>query len=147
MTKYKKFMQAKGVKLEYDHARLAHEGIEVSVRTEVMDDCVVAALYSNISVPQYAVCNRYGECSYHDSSDYHPYIGTPYCDPEYIHWVYKKSCTRSFNEYAVMRNLYIDDEKVRIAFRHMKAGLMDESVFYGWLSDRYQKHTSFPAHS
>ena len=31
-----------------------------------------------------------------------------------------------------MRYAYIEDEKVRIAFKHMKAGIMDEEVFRKW---------------
>lgn len=142
MTKYKEFMRAKGVKLEGDFEHMSGYGVKVSVSTEVMDDCVVAAIYSNVSEPEYTVCNRFGECNYYDDLAYHAYIGDPHCDPKYLDFLFDTGCNKSFDVFESMEQMYLNDAKVRIAFKHMQAGIMDYMVFYKWISDRYQKYTN-----
>ena len=139
MTKYKEFLRAKGIKLECDYEFLPCGYIEC-VETEVMDDCVVAVVYSNCADPEYAVYNRYGECNYYGSNDYHTYVGDPHCDPKYLDFLFDTGCNKSFDVLEAMEQLYLDDAKVRIAFKHMQAGIMDFFAFYGWISDRYQKY-------
>ena len=141
MTKYKEFLRAKGIKLECDYEFLPCNYVE-AVETEVMDDCVVAVVYSNCAGAEYAVFNRYGDCNYYDSLDYHAYVGDPHCDPKYIDFLFDTGCNKSFDVFDDMRQLYLDDAKVRIAFKHMQAGIMDFFAFYGWISDRYQKYTN-----
>lgn len=149
MTKYKEFLRAKGVMLNSDIAAMRSEcdfetntcaGIEWDVSLEVRDDCVVVVTYSNIADPEYAVYNRYGECNYYDSLDYHAYVGDPHCDPKYLDFLFDTGCNKSFDVLEAMEQLYLDDAKVRIAFKHMQAGIMDFFAFYGWISDRYQKY-------
>lgn len=149
MTKYKEFMRSKGVMLNSDIAAMRSEcdfeidtcaGIEWDVSTEVMDDCVVAVTYSNITEPEYAVYNRYGECNYYNSLDYRAYVGDPHCDPKYIDFLFDTGCNKDLDVFDIMRFMYIDDAKVRIAFKHMQAGIMDFFAFYGWISDYYQKY-------
>ena len=51
-------------------------------------------------------------------------------------------CDEFDAEFDIMKDMYHNDAKVRIAFNHVKAGIMDELVFYRWISDRYQKYTN-----
>lgn len=139
MTKYKEFLRAKGIKLECDYEFLPCNYVE-AIETEVMDDCVVAVVYSNCAGAEYAVFNRYGDCNYYDSLDYHAYVGDPHCDPKYIDFLFDTGCNKSFDVFDDMRQLYLEDAKVRIAFKHMQAGIMDFFAFYGWISDRYHKY-------
>lgn len=139
MTKFKEYLRAKGIKLECDYEFLPCNYVE-AIETEVMDDCVVAVVYSNCAGAEYAVFNRYGDCNYYDSLDYHAYVGDPHCDPKYIDFLFDTGCNKSFDVFDDMRQLYLEDAKVRIAFKHMQAGIMDFFAFYGWISDRYQKY-------
>ena len=149
MTKYKEYLRAKGTKLEYDPTAPyniddfeinTYAGIEIDVCTEIMDNCIVVVTYSNITTPEYEVYNRYGEHNYYDSDDYHAYVGDPHCDPEYIDFLYDTGCNKSFDVFEDMEQLYLKDAKTRIAFKHMKAGIMDYMVFYKWISDRHQTY-------
>ena len=139
MTKYKEYLRAKGIKLECDYEFLPCGYIE-GVETRIMDGCVVAVVYSNCAGAEYAVYNRYGECNYYDSLDYHAYVGDPHCDPKYLDFLFDTGCNKSFDVLEAMEQMYLDDAKVRIAFKHMEAGIMDYLAFYGWISDRYQKY-------
>ena len=141
MTKFKEYLRAKGIKLECDYEFLPCNYIE-AVEAIAMDDCVVAVVYSNCAGAEYAVFNRYGEYSYFfDSYEFHAYVGGPNCDPEYIDFLYDTGCNKSFDVFEDMKQLYLADEKVRIAFKHMEAGIMDYLVFYRWISDRYNMYT------
>ena len=139
MTKYKEYLRAKGIKLECDYEFLPCGYIE-AVETRIMDSCIVAVIYSNCADPEYAVFNRYGECNYYDSVDYRAYVGDPHCDPRYIDFLFDTGCNKDLDVFDGMRFMYIDDAKVRIAFMHMQAGIMDYLVFYRWISDYYQKY-------
>ena len=48
---------------------------------------------------------------------------------EYIDFLRGMGYANSEWELTVMRNVYEDHAKVRIAFKHMKAGIMDERAF------------------
>ena len=139
MTKFKEYLRAKGVMLNSDIAAMRSEcdfetnscaGIEWDVSPEVMDDHVVVVTYSNIAEPEYAVYDRSGACSYFDGDGYKAYIRALHCDPEYIAFMLDMDPDSSDFELAVMWHTYEDHAKVRIAFKHMKAGLMDEQTFY-----------------
>ena len=129
MTKFKEYLRAKGIKLECDYEFLPYGYIE-HVATEVTNCCVVAVVYSNCAGAEYAVFNRYGEYSYFDGDGYKAYRRASHCDPEYIDFLRDMGHTDSDWELAVMRNTYEEHAKVRIAFKHMKAGLMDAGTFY-----------------
>ena len=139
MTKFKEYLRAKGIKLECDYEFLPCGYIE-GVTTKVMDDCVVTVVYSNCAGAEYAVYDRSGVCSYFDGDGYKAYIRDSHCDPEYIDFLYDTGCNKSFGVLEDMEWLYLNDAKVRIAFKHMSAGIMDWEVFYRWISDRYNKH-------
>ena len=128
MTRFKEYLRAKGIKLECDYEFLPCGYIE-GVTTKVMDDCVVAVVYSNCAGAEYAVFNRSGECSYFDGDGYKAYIIGARCNPEYIAFLLDMDPDQSDFELAVMWHTYEDHAKVRIAYKHMKAGIMDEKTF------------------
>ena len=140
MTKYKEFLRAKGIKLECDFEVLPYNGL-AGISTYVVDDGVVAEYYHESTGSRYEVYNRYGVYSYFfDSYEFYAYVGGPNCDPEYIDFLYDTGCNKSFDVFEDMEQLYLKDAKTRIAFKHMKAGIMDYMVFYKWISDRYQTY-------
>ena len=49
---------------------------------------------------------------------------------EYIDFLCDMGYDNSERALAVMRYVYEDHAKIRIAFKHMKAGIMDERTFY-----------------
>ena len=140
MTKFKEYLRAKGIKLECDFEVLPYNGL-VGIATYVVDDGVVAECYHESTGSRYYVYNKYGEYSYFfDSYEFHAYVGGPNCDPKYIDFLYDTGCNKSFGVFEDMEWLYLNDAKVRIAFKHMSAGIMDWEVFYRWISDRYNKY-------
>lgn len=138
MTKFKEYMRAKGIKLECDYEFLPYNSLE-GVVTEVMDGCVVAVSYSNFAGDAYEVLNRYGDYNYY-GLDYHARVGDPHLDPEYIDWLCHTRYNISTALYPVAVCMYKRDEKVRIAFKHMKAGIMDEEVLYKYIVRQYPKY-------
>ena len=128
MTKFKEYLRAKGIKLECDYEFLPCGYIE-GVTTKVMDGCVVAVVYSNCAGAEYAVYDRSGVCSYFDGDGYKAYIRGSHCNPEYIDFLRGMGYIDSEWELAVMRNVYEEHAKIRLAFKHMKAGIMDERTF------------------
>ena len=141
MTKYKEYLRAKGIKLECDYVFMPCDGVE-TVRTRVLYNGVVATFCSNITTPEGIMYNRRGECCWFDYID-----GTadlfllPY-DNAYVDWIINMGCDEFDVAFDIMKDMYHNDAKVRIAFNHVKAGIMDELVFYRWISDRYQKYTN-----
>ena len=135
MTKFKEYLRAKGIKLECDYEFLPCGYIE-GVTTKVMDGCVVAVVYSNCADPEYAVYDRSGACRYISRSEYQAHVGNRHHDPEYPEYIEYIDFLRGMgyidSDWAltVMRNTYEDHAKVRLAFKHMKAGIMDERTFY-----------------
>ena len=141
MTKFKEYLRAKGIKLECDFEVLPHNDL-AGIATYVVDDGVVAECYHESTGSRYYVYNKYGEYSYFfDSYEFHAYVGGPNCDPEYIDFLYDTDCNKYFGVFEDMEWLYLNDEKVRIAFKHMKAGIMDWEVFYRWVFECYDKYT------
>ena len=139
MTKFKEYLRAKETEPEYDVTAPYNlsdfdintcAGIETIVEPRIMYDCVVAVVYSNIADPEYEVYDRSGVCSYFDGDGYKAYIRDSHCDPEYIDFLLDMGYDNSERSLTVMRHVYEDHAKVRIAFKHMKAGLMDERTFY-----------------
>ena len=130
MTKFKEYLRAKGIKLECDFEVLPYNGL-VGIATYVVDDGVVAECYHESTGSRYYVYNKYGEYSYFfDSYEFHAYVGDPNCDPEYIAFLLDMGCDNSEWSLAVMRRVYEDHAKIRLAFKHMKAGIMDARAFY-----------------
>ena len=141
MTKYKEYLRAKETDPEYDVTAPYNlsdfeintcAGIETQTCVEIMDGCIVVVIYSNIADPEYAVYDRYGEHGWFDTNGDVSCIERFNCSTEYTDWLYGEGYADSGAARAVMRYAYIEDEKVRIAFKHMKAGIMDEEVFRKW---------------
>ena len=139
MTKFKEYLRAKGIKLECDYGFLPCGYIE-GVTTKVMDDCVVAVVYSNCAGAEYAVYDRYGEHGWFDTCDALSCIERFNCEPEFASWMCDTSCKISSTLFTVAVGMYKNDEKVRVAFKHMRAGIMDEKAFYKFLVRQYPKH-------
>ena len=62
---------------------------------------------------------------------------------EYMDWL-RNMCSALTEEvcasvFATMKRMYLDDAKVRIGYKHMRAGIMDKFVFTKWLAKRYEK--------
>ena len=139
MTKYKEYLRAKGIKLECDYVYLPCDGVE-SVKTRVLYNGVVATSYSNITEPEDIMYNRRGECCWFDHfGDVADLFRLPY-DKAYVDWIINMGCDEFDVAFDIMKDMYHNDAKVRIAFNHVKAGIMDELVFYRWISDRYQTY-------
>lgn len=134
MTRYKEYLRAL-VPLACDYETLPCEGVE-SVWTDVLDNGVVATTCINSTEAWSVMYNKRGEYivfkSYDDMSDL-----LSFCyGPEYSIWLRDMGYTSSAEKLAVMRYTYMNDAKTRIAFKHMKAGIMDEEVFRKWHVER-----------
>lgn len=131
MTKFKEYLRAHDVPLECDYEVLPCEGVE-HVRTSVLDSGVVATTCTSTTEAWSIMYNKHGECivfkSYDDVSDL-----LSFCyGPEYSTWLHDMGYTSSEARIEVMRFMYCNDTEVRMAFKHMKAGIMDEEVFRKW---------------
>ena len=140
MTKYKEYLMAKGIKLECNFEVLPYNGID-AIMPCVMENHIVVCIYHESLGDSYEVVNRYGECDYYNEFDYHAHVDEPQYDPRYIDFLYDTGCNKSFDAFDTMRYMYLNDAKVRIAFKNMEAGIMDYMVFYKWISDRYNMYT------
>ena len=135
MTRYKEYLRAHGVPLECDYEVLPCEGVE-HVWTSVLDNGVVATTCTNATESWSLMYDKHGECivfkSYDDMSD-----PLSFCyGPEYSIWLRDMGYTSSEARIEVMRFMYSNDAEVRMAFKHMRAGIMDEEVFRKWHVER-----------
>ena len=105
-----------------------------------MDGCIVVIVYSNIADPEYAVYDRYGEHGWFDTYGDMSCIERFNCDPEFTTWMCDTDCKISSTLFTVAVGMYKNDEKVRIAFKHMRAGIMNEEAFYKLLVKQYPKY-------
>lgn len=136
MTRYKEYLRAKGATLnpysECDFEINTCAGIETQTSVEIMDGCIVVVVYSNIADPEYAVYDRYGEHGWFDTYGDVSCVERFRCDPEYTDWLYGTDYAENEAARAIMRYTYASDSKTRIAFKHMRAGIMNEEVFIKW---------------
>ena len=139
MTKYKEYLRAKGIKLDCDFEELPCNYIE-EIATCVLSNGVVVRTYHENTGYYYSVYNRSGDCSYFNQSDFEDYMEDSCWNPEFCFWMCDTDCKISSTLFTVAVGMYKNDEKVRLAFRHMRAGLMDEKVFYKWLVKQYSRH-------
>ena len=140
MTKFKEYLRAKGIKLECDFEVLPYNGID-GIATYVVDDGIVAEYYHESTGSRYYVYDKYGVYSYFfDSWEFYAYVGGPNCDPEFTSWMCDTSCKISSTLFTVAVGMYENDAKVRVAFKHMRASIMDEKAFYKFLVRQYPKH-------
>ena len=138
MTKFKKFLMAHGVILERNSAELARdENWDVEFIIPQVLDYGLAINYCHVDdhVPDVVVYDRSGACRYISRSEYQAHVGNRHHDPEYPEYPEYIDFLRGMgyidSDWAltVMRNTYEHHAKVRIAFRHMKAGIMDAKAF------------------
>ena len=146
MTKYKEYLKAHGIKVQCDYEAEYCHGVD-EINTAVLNNGIVVGVYHANMGYCYTSCDRSGAWNYFYDFDLDMHLEDLCCDVDYIYWLHEMHCNESYVMYNTMMQMYKDDEKVRIAFNHVKAGIMDELVFYRWISDRYQKFTHFPAHS
>ena len=145
MNKYKEYLKAHGIKVHCDYEAEYH-GIDW-IGTTVLNNGIVVGVSHESMGYHYTACDRSGDWSYFWDFDLGMQLEELDCDFDYICWLHDMHCNESYEVYSTMMQMYQDDEKVRIAFRHMKAGIMDFFAFYDWISDRYQKLTRSQAHS
>ena len=131
MTKFKEYLRAKGVKLECDYEALPYKNLE-SVETSAECDCVMATAYFNTPETWSVAYNKRGECVAFNSYDASLDLMKLYYGFEYINWLDHMGYAGSEEKFEVMRFMYYNDAEVRIAFKHMRAGIMDEEVFRKW---------------
>ena len=139
MTKYKEYLRAKGIKLDCDYEEYCNGIVEIA--TGVLANGIVVGVHHENVGFHYAVYNRSGDCSYFNHFDFDAYVEDSRDDVDFIYWLHEMHCNESYVVYNTMLQMYQVDEDVRVAFNHVKAGIMDELVFYGWISDRYQEFT------
>ena len=123
---------AHGAILECNSAELARdEDYDVELIIPQVLDSGLAVNYCHVDDhrPDIVVYDRSGACSYIDRSEYKPHVVDSHYDPEYIDFLRDMGYIDSDWALAVMRNVYKDHAKVRIAFKHMKAGIMDAKAF------------------
>ena len=143
MTKFKEYLRSKGVKLRCDYEALPYKALE-DIKTSAMCDCVMATAYFNTPETWSVAYNKRGECvafsSYDDSLD----LLKLYYGFEYINWLYDNGFTdqvvnRRMTHYSPLYSSY----SVYAAFLHVRAGIMDEAVFYKLVNKRYQQAINF----
>ena len=59
---------------------------------------------------------------------------------EYIAFLCDMGYDNSERALAIMRYTYVSDAKTRIAFKHMRAGIMDAEVFRKWHIERCMEY-------
>ena len=131
MTKFKEYLKDHGIKVHCDYEAEYCHGI-VEIATCVLDNGVAVGVHHESMGYHYAVYNRSGDCSYFNHFDFDAYLEDSRDDVDYIYWLHEMEYDNSERAYAVMRYTYLEDAKVRIAFKHMKAGIMDKEVFRKW---------------
>ena len=140
MTRYKEYLRAH-VPLACDYEVLPCEDV-MAVWTDVLDYGVRATTCIDTDKSWSAVYNKQGDVilfsSYEDMTDR---FGVGY-DPAYITWLRDIGYAGSEEMLDVMCFMYCNDAEVRMAFKHMKAGIMDETVFHRWLDKCCLRHMS-----
>ena len=141
MTKFKKYLRAKGVKLSCDYEALPYKDLE-TIKTSATDGCVIATAYFNTLGPWSVAYDKHGECI-----EFCPDVGDLdllklYYGLEYTTWLYDMGYTSSETRIEVMRFMYYNDAEVRMAFRHMRAGIMKKRTFHKWLKKCYLRYMS-----
>ena len=131
MTKFKEYLRSKGVKLRCDYEALPHKALE-DIKASAVCDCVMATAYFNTPETWSVAYNKRGECVAFNSYDASLDLMKLYYGFEYINWLDYMGYAGSEEKFEVMRFMYYNDAKTRIAFKHMRAGIMNEEVFRKW---------------
>lgn len=141
MTRFKEYLRAHGEPLECDYDSLPYYELE-AVKTSVTYNGIVTTRYYSDTVPESTICYSNGDGvrfnAYSTDADL---ITMPY-SLAYMFWLLDAGYTESEEARDLMMDMYRHSEKVRIAFNHMKAGIMDKEVFCRWINKQYQKYRS-----
>ena len=141
MTKFKEYLRAKGIKLRCDYEALPYKSL-ADVKTDAMDACVMATAYINTLGLWSIAYDKHGECIEFCPGDGELDVRKRYCGCEYTTWLHDMGYDRSEEKCEVMRFMYCNDAEVRVAFRHMRAGIMKKQVFHKWIKKCYLRYMS-----
>ena len=140
MTKFKEYLRAKGILLECDFDVFPNMGIN-HVETHVLGNCIeVLACYMDTPFTDQVVFDNNGRWSAPCERLYKHDTATLNGFDNYVDWLCHTSCKISTALYPIAVHMYKRDEKVRIAFKHMLAGIMSEEVLYKYIVRQYPKY-------
>ena len=134
MTRYKEFLREHAL-LACDYDALPYYEL-VAVKTSVMYNGVVVTRYYSDAEPDAEMYTSRGGYSHFKPNDNDALVMLPY-DGRYMFWLLVMGYSKYDETRAVAMRMYQYDEKVRIAFKHMKAGIMDADVFCKWFAKRF----------
>ena len=138
MTKYKEYLRAHGYQLECDYAFLPYYELE-AVKTCVTYNGIVITHYYNNTVSESTIYYSNGDgVRFNIYSTDADLITSPY-SMAYMFWLRDAGYAKSEKALDIAMYMYRYSEKVRIAFGHMQAGIMDADVFYKWFAKRFRK--------
>ena len=141
MTKFKEYLRAKGIKLECDFDVFPNMGIH-HVETHVLGNCIeVLTCYMDAPYTDQVTFDNNGRWNAPCEQLYKRGITALNGFDDYVDWLRSKDYDKLFVGFGVMKELYLH-EKVRIAFLHVRAGIMDELVFHEWVNKLYRKTVS-----
>ena len=141
MTKFKEYLRAKGIKLECDFNVLPYGGLH-HVEARVLGNCLEVLIhYMYAPYIDQVVFDNNGRWNAPCEELFKRGTTTLNGFDDYVDWLRSKDYDKLFVGFGVMKELYLH-EKVRIAFLHVRAGIMDEEVFYEWVDKLYIKTVS-----
>ena len=141
MTKFKEYLRAKGVLLNCDFEVLPHRGIH-HVEARVLGNCLEVLIhYMYAPYTDQVVFDNNGKWNAPCEQLYKRGTTTLNGFADYVDWLRFKGYDKLFVGFSVMKELYLH-EKVRIAFLHVRAGIMDEQAFCRWIDKWYLRYAS-----
>ena len=141
MTKFKEYLRVKGIKLECDFDVFPSMGIH-HVETHVLGNCIeVLTCYMDAPFTDQVVFDNNGRWSAPCERLYKHDTSTLNGFDDYVDWLRSKDYDKLYAGFGVMKELYLH-EKVRIAFLHVRVGIMDELVFHEWVDKLFRKTVS-----
>ena len=136
MTRYKEYLRSEEYTLlACDYDVLPYYEL-VDVKTSVMYNGVVVTRYYSDTEPDAEMYSSCGGYSHFKPNDNDELVMLPY-DGEYMFWLLDMGYSKYEETLAVAMRMYQYDEKVRVAFRHKQAGIMDADVFCKWFAKRF----------
>ena len=139
MTKFKEYLMARGAILERNSAELAQDenwDVEFIIPKVLDSGLAISYCHADDHVPDVVVYDRSGACRYISRSEYQAHVGNRHNDleypeyTEYIDFLRGMGYANSEWELTIMRHVYEDHAKIRLAFKRVKAGIMDARTFY-----------------
>ena len=141
MTKFKQYLRAKGILLGCDFDVFPNMGI-CHVETHVLGNCIeVLTCYMDAPFTDQVVFDNNGRWSAPCERLYKHDTTTLNGFDDYVDWLRSKDYDKLYAGFGVMKELYLR-EKVRTAFLHVRAGIMDELAFHEWVDKLYRKTVS-----